>query len=84
MVIRVHSANSNWLTSLGFNQRHSFIFAAISPYPHRPLRPLAGSRKGIVRFLARVRHGLGPVFGQKTFNSGLIRPVSESPSGNTA
>jgi hypothetical protein len=33
----VHSTNSNWPTSSGFSQRHSFIFSAVSPCPQRPL-----------------------------------------------
>jgi hypothetical protein len=27
----VHSVNSNWPTSTGFNQRHSFILGAVIP-----------------------------------------------------
>jgi hypothetical protein len=33
----VHSKNSNCPTSTGFSHRHSFIFAAVSPWPQRPL-----------------------------------------------
>src|SRR5689334_25441732 len=35
--MRRHSANSNWPTSIGFNQTHSVIFAAVSPTPHLPV-----------------------------------------------
>jgi hypothetical protein len=34
----VHSTNSNCPTSTGFHQRQFFIFAAVSPSPHRPAR----------------------------------------------
>ena len=33
-----HSRNSKFATSSGLTQMHSFIFAAVSPSPHRPLR----------------------------------------------
>lgn len=32
----VHSRNSNWATTSGLTQRHSLIFFAVSPAPHRP------------------------------------------------
>jgi hypothetical protein len=34
------SRNSNCATSVGFSHTHSFILAAVSPAPHRPLLAL--------------------------------------------
>jgi hypothetical protein len=44
-----HSRNSNYPTSFGVSQTHSFIFSAVKQRPDSPLFSLANSRTDILR-----------------------------------